>query len=186
MRKGWWVMTESLRTFAAVVFGAGVIAVASGHARQAAPAPEASMAQLLAEVRGIRSEIREAAASSLRAQLVGMRLQLQEQRITTLTRQLSDVQEKMHTAEGTIVQLTNALKMFSDKDDPDKEDDKGMFKMVTAPLKAQIAQLEKSIEQLKQEEIDTSQLLAEEQSRWTRFNALIEEMERAAAAPIKR
>jgi hypothetical protein len=182
-------MAKSLRTFAALVLAGGVIAVASGHARQTAPATDASMAQLLAEVRAIRTEIRDAAGSSLRAQLVGMRLQLQEQRITTVSRQLFDVQEKLRTAEGSMVPLTNALKMFTNKDDPGNDDpanDKAMFALVTAPLKAQIEQIEKSIAQLKQEELAASQLLAEEQSRWTRFNALVEELEKAAATPTKR
>lgn len=178
-------MSGPTRLLAAAVLAAGGLgAAASVQARQTAPAPAASMEQLLAEARGLRAEIRDAAASSLRAQLVGMRLQLQEQRITTLSRQLSDIQEKLRSQEGAMVPLTAALKMFKEDDDNKEE-----LEMITAPLKAQLAQLEKAVQQLKQEEVGASQLLAEEQSRWTRFNALVEELEKSAAArpaPVKR
>lgn len=172
-------MSRSTRAIAAIAVAAsGAIAVASGQARQAPPAPETAVEQLLAEVRAMRAEIREATGASLRAQLVGMRLQLQEQRITTLSRQLSDIQEKLRAQEGAIIPLTSALKMFSEDDDTKKKE----LEIITGPLKAQLAQAEKTVQQLKQDEIAAAQLLAEEQSRWTRFNALIEELEKAAAA----
>jgi hypothetical protein len=170
-------MSGVTRILAAVaIVGSGVVGVVAGQARPAAPA---TMDDLLAEVRALRGEIREAAGSSMRAQLVGMRLQLQEQRITTLSRQLSDTQEKLRDQEADVIRVTSALKMFARDDDTKPEE----MNMVTGPLRAQLAQLEKAVQQLKQDEIDASQLLAEEQSRWTRFNALVEELERAAAPP---
>lgn len=175
-------MSGSTRTLAAVAIAASaVVGVVAGQSRPATPA---TMDDLLAEVRALRAEIREAAGSSMRAQLVGMRLQLQEQRITTLSRQLSDTQEKLRAQEADMIRVTGALKMFGGNDDGKTK--KEEMKMVTGPLEAQLELLEKSIQQLKQDEAAASQLLGDEQSRWTRFNALVEELERAAAAPRMR
>lgn len=172
-------MSASTRMLAAVAIAAtGLVGVVAGQARQPAPA---TLDDLVAEVRALRAEIREAAGSSMRAQLVGMRLQLQEQRITSISRQLSDTQEKMRAQEAEVIKITGALKMFGASDDAKTQ--KAEMNFFMAPLKGQLEQLEKSIQQLKQDEISASQLLADEQSRWTRFNELVEELERGAAAP---
>lgn len=49
-------------------------------------------------------------------------------------------------------------------------------------FKGHMAELERTDQRLKNEEADLQRLLAVEQSRWTGFNAQIEELERAAAA----
>jgi hypothetical protein len=138
------------------------------------------MNELLAEVRGLRAEINQAAQAGMRAQLLGMRLQLQEQRIAVVSRQLTDVQERLRGNERARGPLAAGLKMFADQ--TKETSDKAGLDIVFGPLKSQLEELDKSDQQLRAEEADLSRLLAQEQSRWTSFNAQIEELERASAA----
>ena len=55
-------------------------------------------ADLLAEVRGLRADLNQAAGASMRAQLLVARLSLQEQRITTLGKELTELQAQLQTA----------------------------------------------------------------------------------------
>src|SRR5687768_2928 len=71
----------------------GVMAVATAQAQR----EPASTDDLLTEVRGLRSEINEAAGASIRAQLLVARLQLQEHRITTLAGQLEEIRRMLST-----------------------------------------------------------------------------------------
>jgi uncharacterized coiled-coil protein SlyX len=162
----------------------GIVAAVAGQDRPS-PAPAGSgMDALLVEVRALRADMNQAASASMRAQLVGMRLQLQEQRITSLARQLADTQERLRGQEDAMAPLAAQLKMFEgpDVDASEKQETEHLL----GPIKAQLAQFDKAVQQLRQEENSVSQLLAEEQSRWTRFNALVEELEKAAAVkPVR-
>jgi hypothetical protein len=157
-------------------------AAVSGQGRQpATPADE-----LLAEVRALRAEINGAARSGMRAQLLGMRLQLQEQRIGVISRQLAEVQERLRANGQARATLAAQLKMFPWFDPAEqgakKKDEEEGFAMILAPFKAHMSELDQTDQRLKVEEADLQRLLAAEQSRWTGFNAQIEELERAAAA----
>jgi hypothetical protein len=121
----------------------------------------------------------------MRAQLLGMRLQLQEQRIGVLSRQLTEVQERLRANGQAQTALEAQLKVFSGMgltDAAPHGDAAEGFAHILAPFKGQQAELEKTGLRLKSEEADLLGLLAAEQSRWTGFNAQIEELERAAAA----
>jgi hypothetical protein len=172
----------SIALGAAIAMAVAIGVRASGQASQPAAPPRTQMDELLAEVRAIRADLERASAASMRGQLLGMRLQLQEQRISALSRQLSDVQEKLFVNAQTKTTLQGSLKMFGQmkKDGPETEEDKGMA-MVFGPLKAQVEALDKAEIELRNEEAALTGQLHTEQSRWTAFNAQIEEMERAAA-----
>jgi hypothetical protein len=165
----------------AILGSVGVLLLAaavSGQGRQpATPADE-----LLAEVRALRADINNAARSGMRAQLLGMRLQLQEQRIGVLSRQLAEVQERLRANGQAQTTLAAQLTMFPWADPAQKNDAGEGFSQILAPLKGHVAELERTDQRLKGEEADLQRLLAAEQSRWTAFNAQIEELERAAAA----
>ena len=153
-------------------------AAVSGQGRQpATPADE-----LLAEVRALRADVNNAARSGMRAQLLGMRLQLQEQRIGLVSRQLAEVQERLRANGQAQTTLAAQLKMFPWADAPQEDQAAEVFTQILAPFKGHQAELERTDQRLKSEEADRQQLLAAEQSRWTGFNAQIEELERATAA----
>ena len=127
------------------------------------------MDELLAEVRGLRADVARASAASQRGQLLGMRLQSQEQRITALARQLSDVQQQLRANAQARAALLGPLKMFAamkDETSPDKADG---FNAFLAPLKGQLAALDKSDAELKAEETSLTGQLSDEQSRSNDF-----------------
>src|SRR3954466_2743238 len=109
-----WTMTASA-TRGITVLGAllaGTVAVVSVQARQTSP--NDSGTALLAEVRAMRSELRDAAASSMRAQLLVARLSLQEQRLTVLHRELVDVQTQLAAAGRDRAETERLLGGFRD------------------------------------------------------------------------
>lgn len=147
---------------------AGLTAVGA-QSRPTPAAPPTQMDELLAEIRALRKDINDTARASMRAQLLGMRLQLQEQRISAAARQLSDVRDKLHGTEQALAGLKSVTGNAPEA--------------LQGPLGGQLKQFETASQQLKAEEDTMLQLLNDEQKQWTRFNALIEELERALASP---
>jgi chromosome segregation ATPase len=144
----------------------------------AGPARSASMDDLVAEVRALRSEIQQMADSSIRAQLLVARLQVQEQRIAGIARQLSDTEEQIRALEGARNPfLTEMLKNF-EKQTPPNPDEPNPF----AGLKAQLEKLENGDPVLIERQASLSRLLADEQARWVGFNTQLEELERRVTA----
>jgi hypothetical protein len=147
----------------------GGLTVVAAQGRPTPAAPPTQMDELLAEIRALRKDINDTAHANMRAQLLGMRLQMQEQRIATAARQLSDVQDKLHGTE----QALTALKSVTGN---------APAQAFEGPLGGQLKNLETSSQQLKVDEQTMLQLLNDEQAQWARFNALIEELERAVAS----
>jgi chromosome segregation ATPase len=157
---------------------AGAVGVASGQSQPAASSP---MEELLAEVRGLRAELRQTADASIRAQLLVARLQLQEQRILTAGRQLTEVQDKLAASEGAMAPLAHQFKKLAEEVPPlpeQREDMEGIKGM----LKAQLDQHQKATQELRAREASLQRVLADEQARWTDFNDRLDELERALPA----
>jgi hypothetical protein len=181
------MITSRTRTFVlSAVVALGLAAAVSGQAGQAPVAPaRTQMDELLAEVRAIRADLDRAAAASLRGQLLGMRLQLQEQRITAIARQLSEVQQRIRENAQARTALQASMKMFQAMKGTDSQEEAAPMKMIFGPLKQQLAALDGSDAELKVEESTLTGQLHDEQNRWTAFNALIEEMERASVGRVR-
>jgi len=181
------MMTNRVRRV--VVTGAaialGVAAVAWGQAGQPPAAARTQMDELLAEVRGLRADLAHTSAATQRGQLLGMRLQLQEQRITALARQRSDVQQQLRANAQTKAALLGPLKMFAEMKDDTGQNKADGFNGFLAPLKQQLAALDKADAELKAEETDLTGQLSDEQSRWNAFNSQIEELERSAGKAVR-
>jgi DNA repair exonuclease SbcCD ATPase subunit len=183
------MMMSTNRVRRVVVTGAaialGVAAVAWGQAGQPPAAARTQMDELLAEVRGLRADLAHASAASQRGQLLGMRLQSQEQRITALARQLSDVQQQLRANAQARAALLGPLKMFAAMKDETSLGKADGFNAFLAPLKQQLAALDKSDAELKAEETYLTGQLSDEQSRWNAFNSQIEELERSAGKAVR-
>jgi chromosome segregation ATPase len=134
------------------------------------------MQELLTEVRGLRAEIRHASDASIRAQLLVARLQVQEQRINSLGRQLADVDRQLTDNERARSALAGQLSMFDRQERKPLGDEREGFEQILRPLKAQLALLEKTNQDLKSQQTYLSGLVTDEQSRWTTFNALLDEL----------
>jgi len=175
------------RTAAIVgILTVSLVAVVSGQ-MGTSPAPSSGpMEQLLAEVRGLRAEIRQASDASFRAQLLVARLQLQEQRINTLARQLGDVQRQQSDNERARGSLAAPMAAFAGDQDKLSIAEREEFEHYFAPLKTQLELLDKADRDLKAQQAYLSGLIAEEQARWTTFNALLDELGKTVEARTSR
>ena len=163
-----------LMVIAPMVMGAAFLA---GQVPSTAPR-SASLDDVVAEVRALRSEMRQNAEASLRAQLLVARLQVEEQRIDGLARQLAETEQQMRSLEGARnPMLTQMLKGFDAE--PREPGEPDMF----AGVRAQLEKIENGDPVLKERQASLSRLLAEEQARWVSFNAQLEGLEKTVAAP---
>jgi hypothetical protein len=158
-----------------------VVAVTGGVIGQQRPAPAraATLDDLLEELRALRSESRDSSATSLRAQLLLARLQLQEQRVATIWRQLSDVEDRLRVAEKEGTAPEHVLKLLGAEPGTDPP---AHMAPILEMFKAQMAAAEKTNTDLKQRQAELTQLMTNEQSRWTTLNAEIAALEKAVTA----
>jgi chromosome segregation ATPase len=166
--------------FAPMLLGATLL-TAQTPQTAVAPTHQASIDDLVAEVRGLRADILQMADSSLRAQLLVARLQVQEQRIAGVAKQLADTEEQLGKLDGARnPMLTKLLKdLQAEPSDPDEAE-------LVAGMKAQLEKIENGDPVLKERQATLARLLSEEQARWVAFNAQLEELERRATAPKSR
>ncbi|MCM3878834.1 MAG: hypothetical protein ND807_01885 [Vicinamibacterales bacterium] len=182
------MMSQSLsRTMAFA--GLGAVALAGVVYAQSARLPNTDgMDQLLTEVRGLRAELSQASAASMRMQLLVARLSLQEQRIAALARQATEVQdhlagatqEKNATSEQ-LTRLTAALQGASLPADQQRE-----FEFELASSRSRLVEQAQRELRLQTQFDQISATIVSEQSRWTEFNARLDELERALPAPAAR
>jgi hypothetical protein len=158
-----------------------VVAVTAGVTAQQRPAPAraATLDDLLEELRAFRSELKESSATTLRAQLLLARLQLQEQRVNTIWRQLSEVEDKLQVTQKEAVAPEQILKLMGVQ--PGSEPPAQLAPVIEM-FKMQMAGADKANEDLKVRQAELTQLMTNEQSRWTTLNAEIEALEKALTA----
>ena len=158
-----------------------VVAVAGGVTAQQRPAPSraATLDDLLEELRAFRSEVRDLSATSLRAQLLLARLQLQEQRVTTIWRQLSEVEDKLQATQKDGAAPEQILKLMGVE--PGRDPPAQMAPVIEM-FKTQMAAAAKANADLNLRQAELTQLMTNEQSRWTTLNAEIEALEKALRA----
>jgi len=143
------------------------------------PAPRAaSMDDVVAEMRALRTEMKQSAEASLRAQLLVARLQVEEQRVTSLAHQLSETEQQIRGLESARNPwLEQMIKEF-DKNPPEP----GEADMM-AGIRAQLDKIQNGDPVLKERQASLSRQLADEQARWVAFNAQLEALEKSVTAP---
>jgi len=169
-----------------VVWAIGIIGVLGGVAgmssAQTQPSPKLSGSsdELLAEVRGLRAELNQAASASIRTQLLVARLQLQEQRINVVAGQLTEVRRLITNQEAGQIRPSTELKHFEDvsRDVNLLPEQQKENEMRLAHVKAQLAESQREVQQLQVQEAELSNQLAAEQGRWMDFNSRLDELER--------
>jgi septal ring factor EnvC (AmiA/AmiB activator) len=176
------------RIAAGSILMGGTLAVVISAQSGATPAVSPSSSDaLLIEIRALRADLNQRLDAGLRAQLLVARLQVQEQRISTLSRQITEIQQQLQTNERVRSPLEAQLKTFeaahANASEAEKKD--GDFMLDT--LRSQIKSMAKSDEELQRQHLYLSGVIAEEQSRWTAFNARLEELEQLlTASPVPR
>src|SRR6476620_4404777 len=144
-----------------------------GQAPATAPR-SASLDDVVAEVRALRSEMKQSTEASLRAQLLVARLQVEEQRIAGLARQLSETEQQIRALEGARNPWLEQMMKELDKNPPEPGE-ADMF----AGLRAQHQTIQNGDPVLKDRQAALSRQLADEQARWVAFNAQLEALEKA-------
>ena len=155
-----------------------VVAVTGGVTGQQRPAPSraATLDDVLEELRAFRTELRDSSATGLRAQLLLARLQVQEQRVSTIWRQLAEVEDRLQATEKEGGAPEHILKLMGVE--PGTAPPAHLAPVIEM-FKTQMAAAEKANTDLKQRQAELTQLMADEQSRWTTLNAEIEALEKA-------
>lgn len=158
-----------MKPLVAIVLAVALMVAAGRFSAQAQP-PAATLDDLLAEVRGLRSELRQAAGASMQAQLVLARLTSQEGRIGTLSQQLANVRQQLSQAQLGLTTFAGHLKETQDRGEtlPDS-------------MKLMMEQMQKQEKALRAQESELAALIAAEQNRWLEFNARLDEIERGLA-----
>lgn len=157
-----------------LVAGTGLVAGVSGQTpRQPAPA---SLDDLLAEVRTIRTELQQTSSASIRAQLLVGRLQLQEQRINSILQQLNNNRNQLNEVELARALLAPQMKMLEEAA-PTEGVTAGGDPAVN-PLKALFEEQRKREKDLRALESALSAQLSTEQARWVEFSDRLDEIER--------
>jgi hypothetical protein len=163
-----------------------LLAAAALHAQAVGQEP-ADLAALLAEVRGLRAEISEAASGSMRLQLLIARLSLQEQRITALSRQYADVQREYFEATQATADLQSQLKGLEDGllTPPPQGPSRDELESMRSAVRRELTLKQQRQDQLRLQTDDLQNVVAAEQGRWNEFNTRIDELERSLA-PVRR
>jgi chromosome segregation ATPase len=142
-------------------------------AQTPAPPRPATLDDLLAEVRALRADIQKMQDASVRAQLLVARLQVQEQRIAGIARDLAETDKQIRELEAARNPMAvEMLKGLSEQPMKPGEPD------FLAGLRAHLERIEHGDPVLTERQASLAKLLAEEQARWTAFNAQLEALER--------
>ena len=166
-----------------ITASAGLAAVMSAQSRTPTMANAPVGEEVLTEIKLLRADLNQRLDASIRAQLLVARLQLQEQRVSTLSKQLTDIQYQLQNNERARAPLEAQVKAFEAARADAPEQEKKQADFVTDSLRSTLEQLVKADDNLKQQQAQVSSYLAEEQSRWSAFNARLEELERLLLAP---
>lgn len=167
--------------FAVAALAALLLGAVSASGQNQTPA---DMAALLAEVKGLRADVSQAAGASIRMQVLVSRVSLQEQRITFLGRQLTDVQDQLATATRERIDVEENFKRMSEAAETMRgqgtdaihvEAQREIFKRL-------LANRMQTEQQLQLRATEMQNMLAQEQGRWSDFNNRLDELERSLPA----
>lgn len=165
-----------------LIVGAALLGSAALAAAQTpVPSRAATLDDVVAEVRALRTDMLQMLDASVRAQFLVARLQVQEQRIAGIARELAQAEEQIRGLEA-------ARNPFTDRmlQELSKESSKPEEAEFQAMLKGQLERIQNGDPALKERVASLSQLLADEQARWAAFNAQLEALERDLPVPRKK
>jgi hypothetical protein len=165
---------------AAGTLALAVVAAAALLAQSAPPA--APTDPVVAEIRALRADLNQRLEATMRMQLLVARLQLQEQRTSTVVNQLRDVEARLRENESAKQQAAAVLKMVGMDNIPEAEKKDNPFVAMFSAGNEKFAAAEA---ELRQQQLELTRQLSEEQGRWAAFNAQLDQLERLFPAPRK-
>jgi chromosome segregation ATPase len=144
---------------------AAVLVLAGVHVR--AQRPQATLDELLGEIRDMRADVNRVAAASVRIQIVIARVTLQGLRMGAAAQRLASVRQQLAESRlrlaPSIDQIKPALETNSE---------------ILAPLRYTVQQEQRRNRELKEEESELVRAVDSEESRWSELNSQLEELER--------
>jgi len=169
-----------------VGIGVGVLALGAAVPGQTQTAAPSTMEALLAEVRGLRGEVHQAAGASIRTQLLVARLSLQEQRINGVAKQLTDAQAQRAAIEAPTAQFEQRYQKLEEllRSPSTTPEQRRALEQEFESMKLVRADMRQRLQRLVNQETALSSQLATEQSRWTDFNDRLDQIEREIASAM--
>jgi len=142
--------------------------------------PAATLDDLVAEVRGLRAEINQAAAAGIRAQVLATRLSVQEQRIKTLAEQLTEARRTLSTSGANHRARSAHLKSVEDlfREGTAPSTRSGQFEAMLRQLREDVDWSGREEEALRAQEHELLKTLSAEENLWIDFNSRLDRIER--------
>lgn len=166
------------RGIALAVFVLVIVATATAQGQSTR---DTDTSALVAELRALRADLNRAAGANMRMQLLLARLTLQEQRITSLGRQMAEVQGQLAPATSnrtaTQARLSEIEESRAKGTLPPEIDEKLAYD--AKQLSRILSEQSMREQHLRTQESELLTALTSEQSRWTDFNARLDELERS-------
>lgn len=157
--------------------GVVVFAVAGAVSGQDDTPATPALRQLLAEVRGLRSDMASASATGIRAQVLVGRLQMQEQRIATLSQQLAEAEGNLAALEQTLE--VSAARIRALQNDRGTSEQREANERELEALSASNELDSKRLADLNGQVTALRGQLDQEQARWQDVNGRLDELEQS-------
>lgn len=155
---------------------AGAVA-ASGQAQR----QPATLDDVLNEIRGLRTDLRQSTHANTQMQLLTVRLQLQEQRLAVLSNQRNDVGSRLAVETRLRADAEGQVQRFEEMKNRNESVGIPRVELETQErmFKAVLLQHRDGEQQLRRQESDLSTQISSEQNRWQDFNTRLDELERS-------
>ena len=169
------------------IVAVGLVALGAAVPGQTQTAAPSTLDALLAEVRGLRAEVHQAAGASIRTQLLVARLSLQEQRINGVAKQLTDVQTQRAAMEGPTAQFERRFQQLEEliRSPSTPPEQHRQFEQEIESMRLVRTDMRQRLQRLVSQESAFASQLAMEQSRWVEFNDRLDQIERDIAATMQ-
>lgn len=164
------------------------VAISQAALPQTAPSDSQTLKLLLAEVQGLRHDLKTNAAITERAQIALYRLQRQDEAVARAAQRLSDARANLANAVSRknekAVQIQQARAATGHSQAPDAQTH---FEEVVLPqLKSELETLEKEEQQFREQESEAEQRLRDEQIKLDALNDTLDRLNVALEEAGKR
>ena len=169
-----------LRAAAAVVVTAGLAAAVGAQSVR----PAATLDDLLAETRALRTDVNRAVSAGIRAQLLATRLGAQEQRISSVTGQIVEAQRALGEAASEQRARNAHLAQLQDlrrAGNLTASQMEGFVEMMTR-IRLDVEQSTSDVQALRGAEQELRRTLSADQNLWGEIKSRLEDLERSLPA----
>lgn len=169
-----------LRATSVVVLTAGLAAAVGAQSTR----PAATLDDLLAETRALRTDLNRVVASGIRAQVLATRLTVQEQRIRTVADRIGEAQRALASAAS---ERRARVAHFTELQDLRRVGNlpagqiRDVDEMMTR-LRQEVEQSTSDVQSLRDAEQDLRRTLSAEQNLWGDISSRLEALERSLPA----